>query len=131
MLRIISTLREAGFTIALDDFGTGYASLAHLKQFPVDVLKIDRSFVDAPSACDWTIVRAIIGLGKGLGIRTVAEGVETIERRDALLNDGCDFGQGYLFSAPVAGAAVADLLDADGIVVSWNPAAQKQVPRVS
>jgi len=115
VLRIISTLREAGFTIALDDFGTGYASLAHLKQFPVDVLKIDRSFVDAPSACDWTIVRAIIGLGKGLGIRTVAEGVETIERRDALLNDGCDFGQGYLFSAPVAGAAVADLLDADRV----------------
>ncbi|RZF64949.1 EAL domain-containing protein [Sphingomonas populi] len=111
--RIITTLRDAGITIALDDFGTGYASLAHLKQFPVDVLKIDRSFVDAPSASDWTIVRAIIGLGKGLGIKTVAEGIETIERRDALLNDGCDFGQGYLFSAPVPAAAVADLLEAD------------------
>jgi len=111
--RIISTLKDEGVTIALDDFGTGYASLAHLKQFPVDVLKIDRSFVDAPSASDWTIVRAIIGLGKGLGIKTVAEGIETVERRDALSDDGCDFGQGYLFSAPVTSVAVADLLDAD------------------
>ncbi|MDF0487319.1 EAL domain-containing protein [Sphingomonas sp. H39-1-10] len=111
--RTISTLHDAGITIALDDFGTGYASLAHLRQFPVDVLKIDRSFVQAPTACDWTIVRAIIGLGKGLGIKTVAEGVETNERRDALLNDGCDFAQGYLFSPPVASTGVVGLLEAE------------------
>lgn len=108
----ITEIRAAGITIALDDFGTGFASLAHLKHFPVDVLKIDRSFVQAPSACDWAIVRAIIGLGKNLGIAIVAEGIETQAQRDALLQNGCGVGQGYLFSVPVANEAVASLIAA-------------------
>ena len=96
-------LRAAGLTIALDDFGTGYASLVHLKQFTVDVLKIDCSFIrtlDDPSNA--AIVRAIIGLGSDLAITTVAEGVETRQQAACLRRKGCDLGQGFLFSPAVA-----------------------------
>ena len=96
-------LRHAGMTIALDDFGTGYASLIHLKQFPVDVLKIDCSFVqslDDPSNA--AIVRAIVNLGRDLGITTVAEGIETDAQADRLRRKGCDQAQGYLFSPAIA-----------------------------
>jgi len=110
--QLTAELRAAGITIALDDFGTGYASLAHLKEFAVDVLKIDRSFVSTPTTSDSAIVRAIVGLGSALDIRTVAEGVETAAQRDALLQIGCDIGQGYLFSTPVAASAVAELINA-------------------
>jgi diguanylate cyclase (GGDEF)-like protein/PAS domain S-box-containing protein len=110
--RLITQLRAAGVTIALDDFGTGYASLAHLKEYPVDVLKIDRSFVSTLSNCDGAIVRAIIGLGQALDIRTVAEGVETTAQSDTLLRLGCDLGQGYLFSTPIEAGAVAGLIAA-------------------
>lgn len=93
-------LREAGVTVALDDFGTGYASLTHIREFPVDVLKIDRSFVsrlpqaDAASA---VIVDAVLQMARGLGIITVAEGIETKEQEAYLRWRGCDFGQGYLY----------------------------------
>lgn len=110
--QLTAELRAAGVTIAFDDFGTGYASLAHLKEFAVDVLKIDRSFVSTPSTSDSAIVRAIVGLGSALGITTVAEGVETVTQRDALLQIGCDIGQGYLFSKPVAASAVGKLIEA-------------------
>jgi diguanylate cyclase (GGDEF)-like protein/PAS domain S-box-containing protein len=112
--RIISELSEAGITIALDDFGTGYASLTHLKQFPVNVLKIDRSFVQKVSDCDAAVVSAIIGLGKSLGITTVAEGIETQAQRDQLFAQGCDVGQGYLFTVPIRASEVAPLLVASG-----------------
>ena len=109
--RIISELSGAGVAIALDDFGTGYASLAHLKQFPVDVLKIDRSFVrELTDHCGGAIVRAIVGLGRNLGIRTVAEGIETDAQRARLFSKGCSEGQGYLFSPPVPADEVPVLL---------------------
>ena len=104
-------LRHAGMTIALDDFGTGYASLIHLKQFPVDVLKIDCSFVqslDDPSNA--AIVRAIVNLGRDLGITTVAEGIETDAQADRLRRKGCDQAQGYLFSPAIAADQVPALL---------------------
>jgi len=105
-------LAGAGVSVALDDFGTGYASLSHLKQFPVDAIKIDRSFIrdlhDDPD--DAAIVRALIGLGRSLGIKIVAEGVETPQQAAYLRKHGCDFAQGYLFGIPVPASAVSGLL---------------------
>lgn len=98
--RALTMLAERGVRIALDDFGTGYASLIHLKQFPVDVLKIDRSFVSGigRNPDDTAIVRALIGLGNSLGIETVAEGIETCAQAEFVRLHGCDVGQGFLFS---------------------------------
>ncbi len=111
---ILQKLKRAGMTIALDDFGTGYASLSHLNAFPVDVLKIDQSFVGNLSAEERTnehaIVRAIIGLAHNMKIQTVAEGVETRDQTERLQQLGCDAAQGYLFSRPVAPAHVPSAL---------------------
>lgn len=103
---------EAGVTIALDDFGTGYASLTHLKAFPVDVIKIDRSFISNLTAAsgDAAIVNAVIGLGRDLGIEVVAEGVETEAQAQHLRAQGCRSAQGYLFGRPQnADMAIAQL----------------------
>ncbi|MES1971673.1 MAG: EAL domain-containing protein [Pseudomonadota bacterium] len=112
--RTLNALNRAGVTIALDDFGTGYASLTHLKQFPVDVLKIDRSFVskltDNDGEEDAVIVGAVLNLAHNLGIVTVAEGIETIAQRNYLRRKGCDLGQGYLFSRAVAASRVPGLV---------------------
>ncbi|MEO6040380.1 MAG: EAL domain-containing protein [Croceibacterium sp.] len=98
--RALSLLSVNGVKIALDDFGTGYASLRHLKEFPVDIIKIDRSFVrDMDSdPGDEAIVRAVVNLGKSLGIKVVAEGIEKRWQAERLVAMECDFGQGYLFS---------------------------------
>lgn len=97
--RALTLLSKAGMRIALDDFGTGYASLAHLKAFRVDVLKIDRSFISGigTNFDDTAIVRAVIGLGESLGIATVAEGIETEAQANYVRSQGCDIGQGFLF----------------------------------
>ena len=89
--------------ISIDDFGTGYSSLSHLKRFPVDVLKIDQSFVhDCTSDADGAaIVQAIITMAHALGIQTIAEGVETKAQLEFLRRNGCDAMQGYYFSRPV------------------------------
>jgi diguanylate cyclase (GGDEF)-like protein len=111
--RTLKTLSAAGVTIALDDFGTGYASLSHLKQFPVDLLKIDKSFVRdlclTPDAA--AIIRAVIHLGHSLDVQIVAEGIETRAQAASLLAQGCDFGQGYLYSRAVPAAEVPALLE--------------------
>jgi diguanylate cyclase (GGDEF)-like protein len=97
---ILNALRTAGFRIAVDDFGTGYSSLSYLRQLPVTMLKIDRSFInDVPN--DTAIAATVIALGKKLGLKTVAEGVETQEQYDWLRSEGCDQVQGYLISRPV------------------------------
>lgn len=99
----IRTLDRLGFKIALDDFGTGYASLIHLKRMPIDILKIDRSFVlslfDGDGSSE-AIVRAIIGLGRGMRKSVIAEGIETAAQRQRLIELGCTLGQGYLFARP-------------------------------
>lgn len=102
--RALNLLSDAGVRIALDDFGTGYASLSHLKQFPVHVLKIDRSFVAGigRNADDEAIVRAVIGLGLNLGMETVAEGIETSEQEAFVRLHGCNVGQGFLYGAAVS-----------------------------
>ena len=106
--RALAMLSEHGMRIALDDFGTGFASLTHLKQFPVDVLKIDRSFVGGigSNPDDTAIVRALIGLGDSLGIETVAEGIETSAQARFVKAHGCNVGQGFLFSAALPASHV-------------------------
>jgi EAL domain-containing protein (putative c-di-GMP-specific phosphodiesterase class I) len=102
-----------GLRIAIDDFGTGHASLAYLKQFPIDTLKIDRSFVSDMEASreGAAIVNAIVGLAHGLGLEVLAEGVENESQLHRLAACGCDEYQGFLISKPVAPAAVPGLLD--------------------
>lgn len=101
---VLAALRDLGTTIALDDFGTGHASLSILRRLPVDVLKIDRSFVEGlPDAVDAAIVRLVVNLAHELGLRTVAEGIETEEQRAVVAGLGCDFGQGHLFGVAAPG----------------------------
>ena len=101
--QVLSQLNSMGIGIALDDFGTGYSSLSHLKQFPLDTLKIDRSFVRdlQHQVNDVAIAKAILELGRGLNLRVVAEGVETQELKVLLESLGCQHMQGYLFSRPL------------------------------
>jgi diguanylate cyclase (GGDEF)-like protein/PAS domain S-box-containing protein len=113
---ILSEFHEAGVSIALDDFGTGFASLTHLKQFPVDHIKIDQSFVRnlETDDDDAAIVAAIVSLGRNMGKHITAEGVENAGQVKRLREAGCDFGQGYLYARPSPGEDVA------GIVRNWS-----------
>jgi diguanylate cyclase (GGDEF)-like protein len=104
----ISALHEAGILIALDDFGTGYASLTNLKQFPIDCLKIDRSFVR--DLRDPAIVSAVLSLGASMGMKVVAEGVEDVHQLELLGAMGCDLAQGYYFARPMPAAEVPTFL---------------------
>lgn len=108
----LRALSHEGVQIALDDFGTGYASLAHLNKFPVNVIKIDRSFISEleTSAHDAAIVRAVIKLGRSLGIRIVAEGIESQRQAEFLRKHRCDAGQGYLFGKAVTASLVPMLI---------------------
>ncbi|NCJ08485.1 EAL domain-containing protein [Synechococcales cyanobacterium C] len=105
-------LRQSGVQISIDDFGTGYSSLGYLHQFQVDSLKIDRSFVErlSPNLSDQSIVRAIIGLAHTLNIDVIAEGIETRSHFELLLDLGCQYGQGYLFSRPLPANQMTQLL---------------------
>lgn len=126
---IFDELLALGVTFALDDFGTGYSSLGYLHRFPISKIKIDRSFVmDIPeSRHSMAVVRSVMALAEGVGIRTIAEGIETQEQAELLDKLGCQEGQGYLFSKPVGSALIAKLLseqwgksikDTDGISLS-------------
>ena len=110
--RLLTELREAGVQVSLDDFGTGYASLTHLRDFPIDTLKIDQSFVAGlgKKPQNTAIVNAIVELGHNLGMRVVAEGIETQGQLDFLCSIRCDSGQGYLVSKPLAALQIEDVL---------------------
>jgi diguanylate cyclase (GGDEF)-like protein len=109
----LSELRELGIRIAVDDFGTGYSSLSHLQSFPVDVLKIDKSFIDTLVNDDpgsSALVTAIIGLARSLGLEVIAEGIEHESQFQRLIDLGCDQGQGFHMSRPLGGQAAESLI---------------------
>src|SRR5205807_9762753 len=101
--RTLQELRSLGFRLALDDFGTGYSSLGHLRDFPVDILKMDRSFVSGIGSglADGAILRAIIGLANSLGLMTIGEGIERQEQLAALIAIGFNAGLGFFFTKPL------------------------------
>lgn len=103
-IAIMQALKEGGISIAIDDFGTGYSSLNYIKKFPIDILKVDRSFVmDIPrDRNDEAITAAVIAMSQKLNLKVVAEGVETEEQMNFLINNNCDYGQGYFFSRPLS-----------------------------
>ncbi|HEV7616785.1 MAG TPA: EAL domain-containing protein [Burkholderiaceae bacterium] len=111
-IQVLAGLKAMGVHIAIDDFGIGYSSLSHLKQFPIDIIKIDRSFItDIPgNQADEAITDAIIAMGKSLKILVVAEGVEALEQLQFLRSRGCDEVQGYFFSRPIPANDFAKLL---------------------
>src|SRR5690606_30168322 len=112
VLAILNRFHETGISIALDDFGTGFASLSHRKHFPVDHIKIDRSFVQnlEQDGDDHAIVSAIIDLGRSLNMRVTAEGIEKLEQARLLRDLGCQYAQGHLFAKPLAASHIPDLL---------------------
>lgn len=103
MLKMLKAARRLGLSFSIDDFGTGYSNLSYLQKMPISIIKIDASFIKNinTNATNRALVQSIISLSKGLGLKTIAEGVETITQLDVLKSMGCDYGQGFLFSKPL------------------------------
>jgi EAL domain-containing protein (putative c-di-GMP-specific phosphodiesterase class I) len=122
----LAELKSIGVKLAIDDFGTGYSSLSYLRELPIDVLKIDKSFVDgiAISEQRLALVEGIIGIARTLHLDVIAEGIETEVQRDLLVSMGCQYGQGYLLAMPV-GADQAEAL----VRIGHQPV--PELPRVS
>ncbi|HEV8379780.1 MAG TPA: EAL domain-containing protein [Tepidisphaeraceae bacterium] len=122
----LEAIRDLGVGVALDDFGTGYSSLAYLQKLPIDTLKIDRSFVSAISE-QTTVIRAILSLAHSLGMKVVAEGVETVAQREFLLSIGCNEMQGFFFSKPVSPDEIEQLMRCEqplgGALLPWAKSA--------
>jgi EAL domain-containing protein (putative c-di-GMP-specific phosphodiesterase class I) len=119
---LLRALRRAGVSLALDDFGTGFSSLSYLTRMPVDVLKIDRTFVEQVGldVQQSEVVRAIVRLADALRLQSVAEGIETKEQWSGLVAMGCQIGQGFLFSRPLP-AEELDVLLAAGVAALATP----------
>jgi EAL domain-containing protein (putative c-di-GMP-specific phosphodiesterase class I) len=111
-VRTLDALKDIGVQLSIDDFGTGYSSLTYLRRFPIDIVKIDQSFVRklGTDSRDASIVNAVILLASGLSLDVVAEGVETTEQLDALAAMSCGYAQGYLFSKPRPVAELEEFL---------------------
>jgi EAL domain-containing protein (putative c-di-GMP-specific phosphodiesterase class I) len=131
-LGLLKSLKTLGFTLAIDDFGTGHSSFRYLRDFPVDKVKIDQTFVRqmVVDSSDASIIRAIIALAKSLDLKVVAEGIETMVQRNFLREEGCQIGQGYLFSVPLTAEDFGYLI-ARNIRLPWSasvdlPASGKQ-----
>jgi diguanylate cyclase (GGDEF)-like protein len=114
VFKTLLKFRDAGIQVALDDFGTGYSALSYLNKFDIDYLKIDKSFIDnlAINSSDLALCEAIIVMAHKLGLKVIAEGIETEDQRQILTNAGCDYAQGYLFSRPVPPEEFEKLLKA-------------------
>ena len=108
----LKALKAVGVRIAIDDFGTGYSSLAYLRQFPVDILKIDQSFISATGDHDGgdALLHTLVQLGKELGLETVAEGIDTVDQLHRLQRQHCDTGQGFLIARPMSADAIMDFV---------------------
>jgi len=109
-IRRLEEMKGLGVRLAMDDFGTGYSSLSYLSKFPVDILKMDRSFLEAESDADSGLAAAVVALGATLDMQVVAEGIELTTQMSALRQLGCELGQGFLFARPMSFASVADFL---------------------
>ena len=120
---VLQRVRDLGVSISIDDFGTGYSMLGRLHRFPVDRLKIDRSFVReiVSARAEAPIVSAIVAMARSLGIETVAEGIETLEQQTYLRNRGCDLGQGFLFSHPTEAHEIERMLRSGSIGLNLTP----------
>ncbi|MGA1131452.1 MAG: EAL domain-containing protein [Prochlorotrichaceae cyanobacterium] len=120
---ILLRLKELGFKISIDDFGTGYSSLSYLCHFPIDTLKVDRTFVariqDSPA--DYAIVQTIVTLSHSLGMKVVAEGIETETQWQILRDLGCEYGQGYLFAKPMTAEAATAILEENSSLLNVPP----------
>jgi EAL domain-containing protein (putative c-di-GMP-specific phosphodiesterase class I) len=118
--RRLQAIKQLGVRIAIDDFGTGYSSLAHLQQFPVDALKIDRSFISGMrhNKEGETLIHTLVQLGKALSIDTVAEGIEQQRELSLLRAEDCDSGQGFLFARPL------DVAATEAFLRKWAEAAE-------
>jgi EAL domain-containing protein (putative c-di-GMP-specific phosphodiesterase class I) len=110
---LLQKLKAMGLRLAIDDFGTGYSSLSYLRQFPIDTLKVDQSFIQEINADtdEAAIISAVINMGCRMKHRVIAEGVETAEQLAFLRAHGCDEGQGYYFARPMPAAETAKLLE--------------------
>ncbi len=127
---MLNRLKSLGLRLAIDDFGTGYSSLSYLKRFPVDILKIDRSFVEGiiTHGENATLAEAVVQLGQALQLQTVAEGIETDEQWSTLRELGCDFGQGFLFARPMQAADIPAFFIEAGQNAAHLAAARPSVP---
>jgi diguanylate cyclase (GGDEF)-like protein len=125
----LRALKELGVLLAVDDFGTGYSSLDRLRRFPIDILKIDKAFIDDLGAGDATLAHAIIDLGDSFGLQVVAEGVEHESQRQRLLELGCIYGQGYHFARALPAAELRALLEPAPVPVAVAPAPAPKAPR--
>jgi diguanylate cyclase (GGDEF)-like protein len=118
----LEALRSLGVHLAIDDFGTGYSSLSYLERFPMDILKIDRTFVSPAGSVVSPIARAIVDLGRTLGLQVIAEGIEHTEQARWLADIGCRYGQGYLYARPMGAAAIeAMLAEGEGLARPTEP----------
>jgi diguanylate cyclase (GGDEF)-like protein len=129
-IKALHELKELGVKLAIDDFGTGYSSLSYLRQFPVDTLKIDRSFVDGlgREAHDTELVRGVIAMAKSLSLAVTSEGIETTEQLNQLLELGCDKGQGFYFARPLPPEAFGRDLWQDGRSLLTSPLSDPPPP---
>jgi predicted signal transduction protein with EAL and GGDEF domain len=124
-IEMMNALRDVGFSFAIDDFGTGYSSLAYLKKMPVDVIKIDKSFVFGmlENRADYQIIMSTIAMVKNLGLLVVAEGVETSAQLRSLTENDCDVIQGYYFSKPIPDIEIMDFIDTKIVNGYWKTSA--------
>jgi EAL domain-containing protein (putative c-di-GMP-specific phosphodiesterase class I) len=126
----LNALKELGIKLAIDDFGTGYSSLGYLLELPIDVLKIDKTFVTGISS-SWrrhALVEGIVRLARTLEVEVIAEGIETETERELLAGMGCQFGQGYLLSVPVNADTALAMLKSGGGLVSKLPQQRRRTP---
>ncbi|MCK4675284.1 MAG: EAL domain-containing protein, partial [Gammaproteobacteria bacterium] len=123
----LAALNDLDVSIAMDDFGTGYSSLSYLRSYPFDVLKIDRSFINdiTVDTADRELVNAAIAMAHSLGLKVVAEGVETEEQLALLAVQGCEIAQGYLFSKPVSAEEITGMLVSAAVVDHPEKAARR------